>query len=42
MHPALSAQLLLILSGEGWVSGDDGVRRAVCQTRRALANGRHA
>ena len=31
MRPALSAQLLLILIGEGWVSGDDGVRRAVCQ-----------
>jgi quercetin dioxygenase-like cupin family protein len=31
MHPALSGQLLLILSGEGWVSGDDGFRRAVCQ-----------
>ena len=28
MHPALSAQLLLILSGEGWVSSGDGVRRA--------------
>jgi quercetin dioxygenase-like cupin family protein len=31
MHPATSPQLLLILSGEGWVSVDDGVRRAVCQ-----------
>jgi quercetin dioxygenase-like cupin family protein len=31
MHPTPSPQMLLVLAGEGWVSGEDGVRRPVRQ-----------
>jgi quercetin dioxygenase-like cupin family protein len=28
-HEAMSGQLFCVVSGEGWVSGDDGERRAI-------------
>ena len=28
-HPAASAQLFVVVSGEGWVSGADGAREAI-------------
>ncbi len=43
-HPAPAAQLLVVVSGSGWVSGDDGVRHAVSAHLGALwgAGERHA
>ncbi|HYZ19310.1 MAG TPA: cupin domain-containing protein [Gaiellaceae bacterium] len=28
-HPAASAQLFAVVSGSGWVSGDDGLRKQI-------------